>query len=103
MWKSSEETDTGMGRRGPGVSSSRRLPFRALMLLIAASCLFLTAGCRQDMQDQPRMKPFRSTTFFRDGISSRPPVAGTVPRGFLRADKEFFTGKKSTSSSGSAT
>jgi mono/diheme cytochrome c family protein len=60
-------------------------------------------GCRQDMQDQPRMKPFRSTTFFRDGISSRPPVAGTVPRGFLRADKEFFTGKKSTSSSGSAT
>jgi mono/diheme cytochrome c family protein len=42
------------------------------------------------------MKPFRSTNFFRDGISSRPPVAGTVPRGFLRADTEFFTGKKSS-------
>ncbi len=41
------------------------------------------------------MKPFRSTTFFRDGISSRPPAPGTVPRGFLRADQEFFTGKKS--------
>ena len=42
------------------------------------------------------MKPFRSTTFFSDGLSSRPPVTGTVPRGFLRAEKEFFTGKKQT-------
>jgi cytochrome c553 len=47
------------------------------------------------MQDQPKMKPFRATTFFRDGLSSRPPVEGTVPRGFLRSDTEFFTGKKS--------
>jgi mono/diheme cytochrome c family protein len=29
-------------------------------------------------------------------MSSRAPVTGTVPRGHLRADKEFFTGKKST-------
>ena len=65
-------------------------------ILIPACCLFFTVGCRQDMQDQPRMKPFRATTFFRDGMSSRPPVTGTVPRGYLRADKEFFTGKKST-------
>ncbi len=40
------------------------------------------------------MKPFRSSTFFRDGLSSRPPVEGTVPRGFLNADTEYFTGKK---------
>lgn len=65
-------------------------------ILIPACCLFFAVGCRQDMQDQPRMKPFRSTTFFRDGMSSRAPVTGTVPRGYLRADKEFFTGKKST-------
>jgi len=45
------------------------------------------------------MKPFRSSTFFRDGISSRAPVTGTVPRGFLKADTEFFTGKKSRASS----
>jgi mono/diheme cytochrome c family protein len=50
------------------------------------------------MQDQPRMKPFRSTSFFSNGLSSRPPVTGTVPRGFLRADKAFFTGKKATAS-----
>jgi len=40
------------------------------------------------------MKPFRSSTFFEDGLSSRPPVEGTVPRGFLNADTEYFTGKK---------
>ncbi len=40
------------------------------------------------------MKPFRGTTFFGDGLSARQPVEGTVPRGFLRADREFFTGKK---------
>ncbi|HET6892125.1 MAG TPA: cytochrome c [Pyrinomonadaceae bacterium] len=49
------------------------------------------------------MKPFRESTFFRDGVSSRPPVQGTVPRGFLRADKEFFTGKKSGAQAPAAT
>ncbi|MCM3873699.1 MAG: cytochrome c [Pyrinomonadaceae bacterium] len=76
----------------PGVSPSPRP--RVFVLLF--TCLLLTVSCRQDMQDQPRMKPLRSTTFFRDGMSSRPPVPGTVPRGYLRADREFFTGKKST-------
>jgi mono/diheme cytochrome c family protein len=56
--------------------------------------LIFSAACRQDMQDQPKMKPFRSSPFFRDGLSSRQPVEGTVPRGFLKADSEFFTGKK---------
>ncbi len=66
----------------------------------AAFCLVLTAfcllgfGCRRDMQDQPKMKPYRSSVFFRDGLSSRPPVEGTVARGFLKSDTEFFTGKK---------
>jgi mono/diheme cytochrome c family protein len=46
------------------------------------------------MQDQPKMKPFRQSTFFRDGQSSRQLVEGTVPRGFLKLDTEFFTGKK---------
>ena len=40
------------------------------------------------------MKPFRGTTFFGDGLSSRQPIAGTVPRGFLRTETEYFTGKK---------
>jgi len=40
------------------------------------------------------MKPYRSTTFFTDGLSSRKPVEGTVARGYLMTDTEFFTGKK---------
>ena len=71
-------------------------------LLLSAVCL-LSLACRQDMQDQPRMKPFRSTPFFSNGLSSRPPVTGTVPRGFLRADKAFFTGKKDTATTTSGT
>jgi len=46
------------------------------------------------MQDQPKYIAYRSSSFFRDGLSSRPLVAGTVARGFLRADREFYTGKK---------
>lgn len=40
------------------------------------------------------MKPYRGTTFFTDGLSSRMPVEGTVARGYLMTDSEFFTGKK---------
>jgi mono/diheme cytochrome c family protein len=59
---------------------------------------FLLSSCRRDMQDQPKAKPYRSSTFFKDGLSSRQPVEGTVPRGWLRADKEFYTGKKANAS-----
>jgi len=46
------------------------------------------------------MKPFRSSSFFRDGLSGRQPVEGTVARGYLREDTAFFTGKKSGTASG---
>jgi mono/diheme cytochrome c family protein len=64
------------------------------VLLLTAHCTLLTASCRRDMQDQPKMKPYRSSSFFRDGLSTRPPIEGTVARGFLKTDTEFFTGKK---------
>ena len=48
------------------------------------------------------MKPYRSTVFFKDGLSSRPLVEGTVPRGFLKTDTEFFTGKKASKASSNA-
>jgi mono/diheme cytochrome c family protein len=59
--------------------------------------LLLVSGCRRDMQDQPKMKPYRGTSFFTDGLSSRPPVQGTIPRGFLRSDTVLSTGKKEKS------
>jgi mono/diheme cytochrome c family protein len=63
-------------------------------LLLFAFCL-LPSGCRRDMQDQPKAIAYRESTFFKDGVSSQPPVEGTVPRGYLRADREFYFGKKS--------
>ena len=76
-----------------GAAQFRRAFF---CLLLSAFCL-LSVACRRDMQDQPRAKPFRENSFFRDGLSSRPLVPGTVPRGYLRADREFYLGKKANS------
>jgi mono/diheme cytochrome c family protein len=66
----------------------------------AAFCLFsialLSAACRQDMHDQPKYKPLRpadSIGSINDGMSARPIVEGTVARGFLREDTEFYTGR----------
>jgi hypothetical protein len=53
---------------------------------------FAAAGCRQDMQNQPKFVPQRSTTFFADGRSVRPQVAHTVARGQLGEDSFYYTG-----------
>jgi len=71
-------------------------------LLLCAYCLLAAAACRRDMQDQPKMKPYRASVFFKDGLSSRPLVEGTIPRGFLKTDTEFFTGKKAGRASSAA-
>src|SRR5687768_6246136 len=66
-------------------------------IFIFAFCLLpfaLTLGCRYDMQDQPRYKPFKKSDFFSDGKAMRELPAGTVARGMLREDKVFYTGKK---------
>ena len=52
------------------------------------------AGCHRDMQNQPRYEPLEPSTFFADGMSARPLVAGTVARGQLNEDEAFFTGKE---------
>ncbi len=76
------------------ICGRRLMSRRIVVLLLTAHCLLLTSACRQDMQDQPKYKTYRSSSFFRDGLSSRPLMEGTVARGFLRADGEFYTGKK---------
>jgi hypothetical protein len=53
----------------------------------------LLAGCRQDMQDQPRFKPLAQSDFYADLRSARPPVEGTVARGQLHEDEYLYTGK----------
>ena len=81
---------------------SRFRKFFGIGVLLLGVCL-AGAACRRDMQDQPKMKPYRSTSFFGDGLSMRQPIPGTIPRGFLRTDTELFTGKKSKSSSSVST
>lgn len=57
-------------------------------------CLvLLAAGCRQDMHDQPRVKPLARSDFFGDERSARPLVEDTVARGHLKEDPLLFTGK----------
>ena len=38
------------------------------------------AGCRQDMHNQPKFIPLRSSEFYSDRRSARYPVPGTIPR-----------------------
>jgi Cytochrome C oxidase, cbb3-type, subunit III len=60
---------------------------------VLASVSFVISGCRQDMQDQPKYIPLRPSSFFNDGRSQRPSIAGTVARGHLDEDALFYTGK----------
>jgi mono/diheme cytochrome c family protein len=56
------------------------------------AAMLVLAGCRADMQDQPKFIPQRGTDFFTDGRSARPQVENTVARGQLRQDAYFYTG-----------
>ena len=80
---------------GSSFSASRVV----ILLLLTGYCLLLTVACRRDMQDQPKAIPYRESSFFRDGNGSRQLVPGTVPRGYLRADREFYFGKKTNAGS----
>jgi mono/diheme cytochrome c family protein len=53
----------------------------------------LSTACRQDMHNQPKYRPLRGSDFFANTSSARPLVDGTIARGTLQADTEFFTGK----------
>ena len=55
--------------------------------------LALLAGCREDMQVQPRIDPLAQSDFFEDGRAARPLIEGTIARGHLRTDTYFYTGR----------
>jgi cytochrome c553 len=61
-------------------------------MLGATLALVFTAGCRQDMHDQPKFVPQRGTAFYVDGRSARPQVENTVARTQLHEDAYFYTG-----------
>jgi mono/diheme cytochrome c family protein len=66
---------------------------RSLVAACGLAAGLLSAGCRQDMHDQPRFKPYAKSDFFADKRSARPLVDGTIARGHLREDAVLYTGK----------
>ena len=67
--------------------------FIRLAMVLALAILVTAAGCRSEMYDQPRYDTFESSAFFPDGLSARPLVAGTVPRGWARTDEHLYYGR----------
>jgi mono/diheme cytochrome c family protein len=57
----------------------------------------ILAGCRQDMHDQPRYRPYAASSLFSDGMSARLPVEGTVARGQLRDNVALYVGRTANS------
>lgn len=64
-----------------------------LGLLGLTLCALFLPGCRQDMHDQAKYKPYRHSPFFSDGRTSRPLPPDTVARGQLHEDGALHTGK----------
>ena len=96
MWKF--EYKAKVKRKKVKVGTLRGLRRRALLAFCLLPFAFLLSGCRRDMQDQPKAIAYRESKFYKDGNASRQLVEGTVPRGFLRQDRAFYFGKKSTPS-----
>jgi mono/diheme cytochrome c family protein len=71
-----------------------------LLWLVIITIVLVGVGCRYDMQDQPRYKPYKQEdgTFFSDKRASRNLPDGTVARGMLRENKALYTGKKEVTS-----
>jgi len=64
----------------------KAVTFSSTILLVAL------VGCRQDMQNQPKIVPQRTSAMFPDGRSARPQVEATVARSQLHEDSYFYTG-----------
>ncbi|MGA3010331.1 MAG: cytochrome c [Terracidiphilus sp.] len=59
---------------------------------VGVMALLFVTGCRQDMQDQPKIIPQRGSEFFADHRGARAQVVNTVARGQLHEDSYFYTG-----------
>ncbi len=66
-------------------------------LLLGLGVALLFSACRYDMQDQPKGKAYRGSENFPDSMYSRSLIEGTVPRGYLRDDPAYYTGKSGAS------
>src|SRR6266478_2374860 len=72
----------------------RRSSNAAAVVMLAFALIVALPGCQQKMGKQPAFRPLEKSTFFPDGRSERPLVAGTIARGQLETDVAFFTGRR---------
>lgn len=86
---------------------NQRLVVYTVLLLIVASWVPLAVIAKSryaksphprwhvfyDMDNQPKYKPQKFSPLFPDGRTSRPPVPGTVARGELHDDTEYWYGR----------
>jgi mono/diheme cytochrome c family protein len=79
-------------------AASFLFPLSSSLFSLSSFLLLLTlafaGGCRQKMANQARYDPLEASDFFRDGMSARPRVAGTVARGEMSNDPFFDSGKR---------
>jgi len=77
---------TFAAERGPKNGAPR------IAVVTGLAVLLLVAGCRQDMQNEPKLIPQRGSEMFADHRGARPQVVNTVARGQLHEDSYFYTG-----------
>jgi len=92
--RNSEQKAVSSERTLPGRGQARARGRRVFNCSLLVAVCLLFAGCRQDMQDQPRYEAYEGSKFFADGQASRPYVEGTVARGHLREDTAFYQGRR---------
>jgi len=74
------------------MSGKPQLAFVRILTVASLAALSFVAGCRQDMQNQPKLIPQRGSEMFADHRGARPQVVNTVARGQLHEDSYFYTG-----------
>jgi len=66
------------------------------LILLGAILGLISAGCRQEMYNQPYSRPLGQSEFFANNMASRPIVPNTVAREHLNEDDALFAGKIGT-------
>ena len=62
--------------------------------LVAVAAVLVLGACRQDMYNQPKLKPLARTEFFNDLTAARPIPPHTVARDELDEDTVLHSGKE---------
>jgi mono/diheme cytochrome c family protein len=61
--------------------------------LIVMAVALTSGGCRQDMHDSAKYEPLEKSSFFDNGMASRPLIEGTIAREMPPEMTPFYTGR----------